>query len=83
MMKFEFGVTVRDVVTGVSGVNTGFCSYITGCNQYLVQPVCKKDKTKKPDPLWIDEDRLEEVKAKKVILKKKEHPGCDLAAPVK
>ena len=32
------GETVTDKITGFNGIITGQAAYITGCNQYLVQP---------------------------------------------
>lgn len=57
-MKFKMGTPVRDVVTGFSGHTTGFCVYISGCNQFLVQPQVDKDE-KFVEARWIDDARLE------------------------
>jgi len=81
-MKFQFGSEVRDVVSGFTGIVTGFCSYITGCEQYLVQPE-SVDKTKKPDALWLDEDRLQIITPEKVRLAANMASGYDQLAPVK
>jgi hypothetical protein len=48
---------VRDIITGFRGVIIGRCDYITGCNQYLVQPGLDKD-AKFVESRWVDEDRL-------------------------
>lgn len=80
--KFANGDKVKEKVTGFIGTITGTCFYLTGCNQYLVFPECKKSH-KKPDGHWFDEDRLgllkeEVVKPEKVRGK---NPGADMPAP--
>ena len=81
--KFDHGETVRDIITGFQGVITGHSDYLTGCDIYLLQPKAKS-KSEKAEGKWFDEDRLEKVKAKKVVLKiNKEKPGKDMEAPIK
>ena len=58
MKKIKFGITVKDVVTGFTGVVCGRASYITGCRQYLVSPKVKADGEHKSG-MWVDEARLE------------------------
>ena len=52
------GATVSDKITGFVGVVTGRADYVTGCNQYLVQPrgVTKDGSIKSGH--WLDEHRL-------------------------
>ena len=38
----NLGRTATDKITGFSGIATGFVVYITGCNQYLINPKAKK-----------------------------------------
>jgi hypothetical protein len=78
----EFGSEVKDKITGFKGIVTGKCSYITGCEQYLVQPKGKSS-DKKPDALWLDIDRLEITSKKIISIKAKNNDGCDLEAPTK
>jgi hypothetical protein len=52
------GKKVKDKITGFEGIATSKHIYITGCNQYGVQPSIDKD-GKIPDPKWFDEGRLE------------------------
>ena len=40
-MKEHLGKKVRDKVTGFEGIITAVVSYITGCDQYFVQPQVK------------------------------------------
>lgn len=54
----ELGCTVTDRITGVSGVATAKCEYLTGCTQYCVTGKAKED-GKYPDTHWLDWQRLE------------------------
>jgi hypothetical protein len=84
---------VKDMITGFEGIVTGHADYVTGCDQYLVQPPVEKDK---PggfiEPRWFDEKRLEiiEVTVEGVHLLKKvaqaralNDDGADVQAPTK
>jgi len=51
------GKKVRDEITGFEGMVTGHADYITGCDQFLVQPECKED-GKFVQNRWFDEQRL-------------------------
>jgi hypothetical protein len=84
--RFNFGIVVRDVITGFSGIVTGHCRYITGCDQYLVSGKSKKGE--KPLTMWYDENRLERVGTKQVVLPEVEEVverryGADIPAPIK
>lgn len=83
--KFKkLGIEVKDKVTGLVGVITARASYITGCDQYLVQP--QGDGSKYPDASWIDDGRLEATdKGLLVEIEevKSEKNGCDISAPIK
>ncbi len=79
--KFDLGVQVKDSITGYRGTITARCEYITGCAQYLVQPVLNKDEAF-VEPKWLDEDRLMLLRAP-VQTVDVERAGPDLAAPVK
>ena len=84
-MQFELGVTAKDKITGFKGILTGYASYITGCDQYLLAPKAKKDGSV-GEGKWYDENRLEVMKVKKVTLKTgkgtNDNGACE-AAPVK
>ena len=56
----QLGTKAKDTITGFSGVVTGKASYITGCDQFLLQPQCKEDGDM-VDGRWFDEQRLEIV----------------------
>lgn len=87
MVKFKLGITVKDKITGFEGIITGRSTYLTGCDQYCLQPTCSDEsKGKYPDACWFDEGRLEKVlKGKKVTKKsvKGNKNGCDYSAPIK
>ena len=80
----DFGIEVKDIVTGFQGFVTGKCSYITGCDQYLVQPEVDKD-GKEVKSKWLDEPRLKIVpNGKKIELESVEDdPGPCEPAPKK
>ena len=74
------GTTQRDKITGFEGVVTGFCQYISGCNQAMLVPkVGEKGEFKEPH--WFDVQRLEQVGSDVVKLENGATPGFDLEAP--
>ena len=77
----KLGQEAKDKITGFKGIVLGKCEYITGCNQYLIQPKVKKD-GEHVSGHWIDEDRLEATKAKPISIKNQIN-GPDLPAPIK
>jgi hypothetical protein len=60
-MKIDLGNTVRDVVTGLTGIVTAEVRYLTGCTQFCVLPPMRGDKY--PEGQYIDAQRLEFVDA--------------------
>lgn len=82
-MKFEFGDIVQDLITKTEGIVTGHADYVTGCDQYLIQP--KSDKRNiKISGEWFDEMRLVKKgidKATRSIIKT--NTGADIEAPQK
>lgn len=75
------GYTATDRITGFKGVITGFCTYLTGCNQYLVSPKCGDD-GKHAEPHWFDEQRLEvDRETPSISLDNSGANGPDLPAP--
>lgn len=79
-MKTVLGMTMRDTITGFSGVVTGRAEYISGCAQALLVPKVKDDGAL-PESHWFDEQRLELLLADQVVLKNGDTPGCDREAP--
>lgn len=84
MFRFQLGVKLRDRITGFEGRATASCAYITGCDQYLIQPQTKEDGSW-VDARWFDDNRLELVDSTAVTLEtledKKTGP-CE-PAPIK
>ncbi len=71
------GKQVKDKITDFEGIATSKHIYLTGCNQFGVQPKIDKD-GKVPDMRYFDEGRLEVtgegISAESV---KSEENGCD------
>ncbi|MDR3473371.1 MAG: hypothetical protein P4M09_17055 [Devosia sp.] len=80
--KIEFGWDVKDRITGFTGKVTGYCAYITGCNQVLVAPSVAKDGAAR-DAHWFDEQRLDRVGKMTLELDNGKTPGFDKLAPVR
>lgn len=76
------GSTYRDSITGFQGVATGYVTYISGCNQVLLAPRVSTDNAMR-DAHWFDEQRLQAVEADRIVLDNGDHPGHDMAAPVR
>lgn len=75
------GLTAQDKITKFKGVITGFCTYISGCNQALVQPGVKEF-GEHVDAHWIDIQRLEiDYAGPRVVLDSDQTPGPDKPAP--
>lgn len=55
--KVDLGTEVTDQITGFKGMVTARVQYITGCNQYLVQPRVKETGDF-VESCWFDEDRV-------------------------
>ena len=50
------GKKVRDKITGFQGIAVAHCKYLTGCDQYGLQPELRDGKMEKAE--WFDEGRL-------------------------
>ena len=78
-MNENLGKKGTDRVTGLTGTIIGYVEYLTGCNQYLIVPKCKKgEENKKPTGHWIDDNRID-VKGKKIKLIETESNGPDIS----
>ena len=53
-MNNRLGHSYRDRITGFSGVATGHCEYLTGCNQTLLVPQIKSGEGKRPEAEWFE-----------------------------
>lgn len=60
---FTLGKKYRDTLLGNEGIGTAGTSYLTGCDQLLLEYV---DSTGRPVSGWIDVTRIEAVEGKKV-----------------
>ncbi len=67
IVKFKMGAPVQDVVTGFRGHVTGRCEYITGCDQYLVQPKIDGQGNHR-EGRWIDDLRLVTAPGKRLSI---------------
>lgn len=83
-MKFNFGTTVRDNITGFTGVITARVEYMNGCVQYGVLPLKLKDGVVQ-DEYWLDEGRIQVVKESKKAKKKsaEARPGGPQNHPIR
>lgn len=70
----ELGMRVRDVVTGFEGVAIARVEYITGCDQFGVQPPGMDRDGNLIEARYFDYTRLEIVDAEKVAF-----PASDVA----
>jgi hypothetical protein len=77
----KLGIKVRDKITKLEGMLTGKVTYLTGCDQYLVQP--QGDGKTYPESTWIDVNRLIKIKGKRLVIKTDVDKGCDISAPKK
>jgi hypothetical protein len=85
MERIKLGQKAKDKITGFEGIITGHSDYLTGCDQYLIQPICGSDNIiEYPRGTWFDEGRIEIIKDKmtKEDVKGKKN-GCDYSAPIK
>jgi len=86
MSKIKLGINAKDKITGFEGSVTGHAKYITGCDQFLLQPKCEDGKSgTKPEGQWFDDGRLEAV-SKGITSKDVESStgtGADMQAPSK
>ena len=79
MQSENLGLKGTDRITGFTGTIVGFVEYLTGCNQYLIVPKCKKgDENTKPKGHWIDDNRIDIKGKKKIELIKTKSNGPDI-----
>lgn len=79
----QLGKKAKDKITGFEGTLTGKASYITGCDQYLLQPSAKDGEFK--NGVWIDSGRLEVIGEGITVesVKADDNGGPGYNAPVK
>lgn len=82
MSKFKLGIEAKDKITGFRGFITGHAEYLTGCDQYIVQPPVMPGEY--IEGHWFDEGRLEMIReAFTPDDVKADKNGCDYSAPIK
>lgn len=77
----EFGKVYRDRITGFEGTCTGYTSYISGCDQVLLQPQFNPEKPELCGR-WYDDDRLIDVEAEQRVARESDR-GSDVPAPIR
>ena len=78
----EWGERYRDTITGFEGVATGYCSYISGCDQVLINGGMNKDGDKVVSH-WIDSDRVVKVSTGAAMDQDRGRKGADTPAPIR
>ncbi len=66
--KFPMGEMAKDVVTGFTGIITARVEFLTGCNQYVLNPPMKKGDKETLKTEQFDENRLVIVPGKAIRL---------------
>ena len=66
-VELDFGVKVKDVISGQTGIINGIHFYMNGCVRLSVQPQKKKDGTT-CNLFTEDYQQLQVIKSKKVVL---------------
>jgi hypothetical protein len=69
--KYEIGLLAKDKLTGFTGIITYRAQYLTGCNNYGLQPQELGDKGEIKDNAQFDETRIEII-GDGISLKEKE-----------
>lgn len=78
--RVKLGDRVSDVITGLTGIATGKCLYLTGCTQVLISPETLKD-GKILDGAWIDIQRIKVVASGAIELYNGKTPGGPQESP--
>ncbi len=67
MNKIALGSTVKDRITGLTGIVMARSEYLTGCAHVAILATKLSKEGKIPEWEWIDETRCVQDKAKKII----------------
>ena len=78
----NLGKLAKDKITGFEGTITGYCQYLTGCDQYLISHKVDKE-GKSVEGLWIDVNRLNISKKTVIKLNTKKEKGAMDQPPIK
>ena len=76
----QLGTTMKDKITGFSGIATAHARYLSGCHQTLIVPKIDEKGSYRSGE-WFDDQRLEKLGDEIVTLDNGETPGCDREAP--
>lgn len=57
MFKHELGKKAKDKISGMTGVITARCEFLTGCNRYCITPQELKD-GRPIEGMYFDEDQI-------------------------
>ena len=73
----KLGQSVKDKLTGFTGIVEGITNYLNGCCQALVRPKFKVKDDGYPNAAWIDVEQLTVVKGSKILSlkRRKEEPS--------
>jgi len=75
--EIELGSKVKDTISGFTGVAIGYCTYISGKDEYGVTPKAKDGK--EAETAWFHSKHVEEIKPK--VIKKEEVQGKRKGGP--
>ncbi len=78
----QWGKRYRDTITGFEGTVTGYCAYVSGCDQVLLNGGMGKDGDKILS-FWFNADRMEELITGKIPDKDRGLKGADMPAPTR
>lgn len=82
----QYHLHARDIITGFTGIIIAHADYLTGCDQYLVQPPCLSGYEWK-ESRWFDENRIQLINSepRKIGFKRVgvNDNGSDIPAPIK
>lgn len=78
----EFGRVYRDRITGFEGTCTGYTSYISGCDQVLLQPQWNPENKEASTGRWLDDDRCIDVESEQQVATESGR-GADMPAPIR
>ena len=59
--KFDNGVEVEDIVSGLTGIIDCASVWLNGCKRYSVQPRVQLLENNKPEAIWMDEANLVKI----------------------
>lgn len=78
----SLGLQAKDKVTGFQGILTAHAKYLTGCDQWCIQPPVKDGSF--VEGRWFDEGKIEitgdGINPETLLADKN---GCDFSAPIK